>query len=322
MNWSRQRRIAIMRRRNGHRRHWSLRWRYGQESLRSKRSVFNWATGVKELGRLRLDLHAKVLIRPDAAEQTPTLRLESSGVAGASRPREASHASAFGARHRSARPGQGPARRPADRDRRDPRGDAPGPARPASAGARQRRRPHRRAMGRRAPGGRGDHPPLVCLATPVGAGRRTPSNGSAAGYALEMPPEWIDVGRFESLARDGLELQRRRRHRRAAADLRAALELWRGEPFAGRVCGRGPQDGGGPSRGAAHERARSAGRIRSRARKGRGASRRARGAHRAAPVPGTALAPLDGRALSRRAAGGRARGVPPGTGGARRGARD
>jgi predicted ATPase/DNA-binding SARP family transcriptional activator len=54
-----------------------------------------------------------------------------------------------------------------------------------------------------------------------------------AGYALEMPPETIDVSRFESLARDGLELQRRRRHRRAANDLRAALELWRDEPFAG-----------------------------------------------------------------------------------------
>ena len=48
-----------------------------------------------------------------------------------------------------------------------------------------------------------------------------------------MPPESIDVGRFEALARAGLELQRRLRHRRAAADLRAALELWRGEPFGG-----------------------------------------------------------------------------------------
>ena len=48
-----------------------------------------------------------------------------------------------------------------------------------------------------------------------------------------MPPASIDVGRFEALARTGLELQRRRRHRRAADDLRAALELWRGEPFAG-----------------------------------------------------------------------------------------
>ena len=55
----------------------------------------------------------------------------------------------------------------------------------------------------------------------------------SGGYALEMPPETIDVSRFESLARDGLELRRRRRHRRAANDLRAALELWRGEPFRG-----------------------------------------------------------------------------------------
>ena len=55
----------------------------------------------------------------------------------------------------------------------------------------------------------------------------------SSGYALDMPPESIDVGRFEAHARDGLELQRRRRHRRAAHDLRAALELWRGEPFAG-----------------------------------------------------------------------------------------
>ena len=53
------------------------------------------------------------------------------------------------------------------------------------------------------------------------------------GYALEVPPESIDVGRFEALARAGLELQRRNRHRRAANDLRVALELWRGEPFAG-----------------------------------------------------------------------------------------
>lgn len=53
------------------------------------------------------------------------------------------------------------------------------------------------------------------------------------GYTLEVPPESIDVSRFEALARDGIELLRRGRHRRAADDLRAALELWRGEPFAG-----------------------------------------------------------------------------------------
>jgi predicted ATPase/DNA-binding SARP family transcriptional activator len=60
-----------------------------------------------------------------------------------------------------------------------------------------------------------------------------PIERASGGYALEMPRESIDVGRFEALARDGLELQRHRRHRRAAAGLRAALELWRGEPFAG-----------------------------------------------------------------------------------------
>ena len=67
----------------------------------------------------------------------------------------------------------------------------------------------------------------------------TPLDRVAGGYALDLPRDAIDIGRFEGLAREGLELQRRGRHRRAAADLRAALELWQGEPFAGI-----PSDGG------------------------------------------------------------------------------
>jgi predicted ATPase/DNA-binding SARP family transcriptional activator len=55
----------------------------------------------------------------------------------------------------------------------------------------------------------------------------------AGGYRLDLAPDAIDVVRFESSYRDGVELQRRRRHRRAAELLRTALGLWRGEPFGG-----------------------------------------------------------------------------------------
>jgi predicted ATPase/DNA-binding SARP family transcriptional activator len=55
----------------------------------------------------------------------------------------------------------------------------------------------------------------------------------AAGYQLMVDHDAIDLARFETLAREGVELQRRRRHRRAAEILRRALALWRGEPFAG-----------------------------------------------------------------------------------------
>ena len=53
------------------------------------------------------------------------------------------------------------------------------------------------------------------------------------GYVLGVPANAIDAGRFEAGAREGLELQARGRHRRAAALLRDALEEWRGDPFSG-----------------------------------------------------------------------------------------
>ena len=53
------------------------------------------------------------------------------------------------------------------------------------------------------------------------------------GYVLRVPPETVDVARFEALTREGRELQERGRHRRAAAALAKALAEWRGEPLAG-----------------------------------------------------------------------------------------
>jgi predicted ATPase/DNA-binding SARP family transcriptional activator len=53
------------------------------------------------------------------------------------------------------------------------------------------------------------------------------------GYVLGVPPETTDVARFERLAREGIGLHERDRHRRAAAVLANALGFWRGEPFAG-----------------------------------------------------------------------------------------
>jgi predicted ATPase/DNA-binding SARP family transcriptional activator len=54
-----------------------------------------------------------------------------------------------------------------------------------------------------------------------------------SGYVLGVPAEAIDVTRFETLSRAGRELRQRGRHRRAASVLANALQLWRGEAFAG-----------------------------------------------------------------------------------------
>ncbi len=69
------------------------------------------------------------------------------------------------------------------------------------------------------------------LRTALGAGASI--QRLTGGYVLDVAPDAIDVVRFEALARDGRHLQQRSRHRRASAAFRGALELWRGEPFAG-----------------------------------------------------------------------------------------
>jgi predicted ATPase/DNA-binding SARP family transcriptional activator len=55
----------------------------------------------------------------------------------------------------------------------------------------------------------------------------------SAGYSLEVPPERVDMTRFESGVRDGYQLLGRGRYRRATETLRSALGLWRGQPFSG-----------------------------------------------------------------------------------------
>ena len=57
--------------------------------------------------------------------------------------------------------------------------------------------------------------------------------GGATGYLLEMPPEAIDSARFEALIAEADVALRGRRPAIAADRLRAALGLWRGEPFGG-----------------------------------------------------------------------------------------
>ena len=64
-------------------------------------------------------------------------------------------------------------------------------------------------------------------------GEAAPIRRTQAGYTLALDRERVDVARFEALVRQGRELAQRSRHRRAAAVLRDALALWRGEPFAG-----------------------------------------------------------------------------------------
>jgi predicted ATPase/DNA-binding SARP family transcriptional activator len=55
----------------------------------------------------------------------------------------------------------------------------------------------------------------------------------SAGYRLDLPPESVDVTRFDAGVREGTELHRRGRYRRATEELRSALGLWRGRPFSG-----------------------------------------------------------------------------------------
>jgi DNA-binding SARP family transcriptional activator len=52
------------------------------------------------------------------------------------------------------------------------------------------------------------------------------------GYALEVPPEAIDVGRFEQLAAEGRALAAAGELERAVDVLAEADSLWRGEPLA------------------------------------------------------------------------------------------
>jgi DNA-binding SARP family transcriptional activator len=54
----------------------------------------------------------------------------------------------------------------------------------------------------------------------------------APGYVLHVPPDQLDLGRFERLAEDGSLALARGEAERAAALLREALALWRGSPLA------------------------------------------------------------------------------------------
>ena len=79
---------------------------------------------------------------------------------------------------------------------------------------------------------------LVTLRSYVSRLRRAlgdagPISGGATGYALDVPPEQIDASRFERLTREGQAAMDRGAVGRAVEQLRAALELWRGKPFAG-----------------------------------------------------------------------------------------
>ena len=54
---------------------------------------------------------------------------------------------------------------------------------------------------------------------------------SAPGYAIQVAPEWVDTTRFEALVHHGRDALAAGNPRRAAARLRDALALWRGQPF-------------------------------------------------------------------------------------------
>jgi DNA-binding SARP family transcriptional activator/Tfp pilus assembly protein PilF len=53
------------------------------------------------------------------------------------------------------------------------------------------------------------------------------------GYQIRVEPGELDVERFETLVASGLDASRAGLHAAAAARLRAALSLWRGQPLAG-----------------------------------------------------------------------------------------
>jgi predicted ATPase/DNA-binding SARP family transcriptional activator len=64
-------------------------------------------------------------------------------------------------------------------------------------------------------------------------GADAPVTAGPAGYALEVAVDRVDSHRFERLAREGEEALAGRRAQRARERFAAALELWRGRPFAG-----------------------------------------------------------------------------------------
>ncbi|HJP89272.1 MAG TPA: BTAD domain-containing putative transcriptional regulator [Candidatus Limnocylindrales bacterium] len=64
-------------------------------------------------------------------------------------------------------------------------------------------------------------------------GDDVPISRATAGYALAVPPDCIDVVRFERGVREGDALAERGRYRRAGDALRAALGLWHGAAFSG-----------------------------------------------------------------------------------------
>ncbi|HKH15744.1 MAG TPA: AfsR/SARP family transcriptional regulator [Solirubrobacterales bacterium] len=85
----------------------------------------------------------------------------------------------------------------------------------------------------------GDRPPDTATKTVqvyVSRLRRVLGEGilvtRGGGYALDVGPDEVDADRFKRLADDGREALDRGDAARAAEQLRAALELWRGEPLA------------------------------------------------------------------------------------------
>ena len=64
----------------------------------------------------------------------------------------------------------------------------------------------------------------------------------ASGYVLEVPPETVDIVRFERAIADGERSRAAGRPDEAQARLREALEMWRGPPLADFVYERFAQD--------------------------------------------------------------------------------
>lgn len=70
------------------------------------------------------------------------------------------------------------------------------------------------------------------LRTALGRGARQTVESLPNGYRLALDPSTIDAHEFERLATAGRDALGRREHASAAADLRAALTLWRGTALA------------------------------------------------------------------------------------------
>jgi DNA-binding SARP family transcriptional activator len=66
---------------------------------------------------------------------------------------------------------------------------------------------------------------------PAGNGSGSPVVTRSGGYVLEVDPDRIDALRFERLVAEGNAALGEGAHARASSRLRAALALWRGEPF-------------------------------------------------------------------------------------------